>query len=143
MTIRAVVVLLAAFAVACGPTGRMDGPTSTSVPAASTTLGHPDPTESADTTTTTTAATPDVSRIEISEGRVEGTDVVRVELGERVEIVVLSDVDDEIHVHGYELFFELGADDPYQVTFTANVSGIFEVETHHTHVRLFDLEVSG
>lgn len=143
MTIRAFVVLLAAFAVACGPTGPVDEPTSTTVASPSTSLGHPDTTELADTTTTTTASVSDASRIEISEGRVEGPDVVRVELGETVEVVVSSDVDDEIHVHGYDLFFELRAGVPNQLTFTADVSGIFEVETHDTHVHLFDLEVSG
>lgn len=143
MTIRAFVVLLAVFAVACGPTGPVDEPTSTTVVSPSTSLGHPDTTELADTTTTSKTAVSDVPRIEISEGRVEGPDVVRVELGETVEVVVLSDVDDEVHVHGYDLLFELSAGVPNQLTFTADVSGIFEVETHDSHVHLFDLEVSG
>lgn len=106
-------------------------------------MDSPGTTESTDTTTTTAAALPDVSRIEISEGTVEGPDVVRAELGETVEIVVVSDVDDEIHVHGYDLFFELMAGIPSRLTFTADIPGIFEVETHDTHAHLFDLEVAG
>ncbi|HUG33035.1 MAG TPA: hypothetical protein VMM14_09115 [Acidimicrobiia bacterium] len=140
MTSRAIVVLLSAFAVACGPTGAADEPTSAAAP--STTLERPDTTEWPDTTTTITAAPPEAPRIEISNDTAEGPDVVRVALGETVE-VVLADVDDEIHVHGYDLFFELRAGVPYQLTFTADVPGIFEVETHDTRVHLFDVEVSG
>lgn len=142
MTSRAIVVLLSASAVACGPTGAAEEPTPTVAAAPSPTLERPDTTGLAATTTTTTAP-PEVPRIEISNATAEGPDVVRVSLGETVEVVVLSDVDDEIHVHGYDLSFELRAGVPYQLTFTADIPGIFEVETHDTHVRLFDVEVSG
>ena len=51
-----------------------------------------------------------------------------VTVGDRVSVWVVSDVDAEIHVHGYDVFFEAPAGVPTKVALTADVPGIFEVE---------------
>lgn len=79
--------------------------------------------------------------------RIEGGDVqpppdrVKVVLGQRVRIVVESDVADEIHVHGYELEAEVTPTEPAAIEFVADEPGLFEVETHETGTLLFQLQV--
>jgi hypothetical protein len=64
-------------------------------------------------------------------------------LGDQVSVWVLSDVDAEIHVHGYDLFFDATAGVPIEVSLLADLPGIFEVEVEGSHTLLFDLEVTG
>lgn len=66
----------------------------------------------------------------------------KVTLGDTVMIMVTSDVDDEVHVHGYDKEFELKAGEMTSVTFTADIPGTFEVETHESGTVLTELEVS-
>jgi hypothetical protein len=41
-----------------------------------------------------------------------GKDQFSYALGEQVSVWVLSDTDDEVHVHGYDLFFTVKAGSP-------------------------------
>ena len=66
---------------------------------------------------------------------------VEVPLGDQVRLQVTSDVDDELHVHGYEVEADLEAGRPTTVEFVADQSGIFEVETHESDLELLQLEV--
>jgi heme/copper-type cytochrome/quinol oxidase subunit 2 len=59
----------------------------------------------------------------------------------QVRLTVTSDVDDELHVHGYEIEEELEAGRPTTVEFVADQQGVFEVETHETELQLMQLEV--
>jgi hypothetical protein len=127
------------------------------LPLGTTTVGPPE-----DTTTTlrevptttappaTTTSNPEITTtigleidVEIAGGEVEGPEVFKVTLGEIVDIWILSDVDDEIHVHGYDLRFDLDVAAPFNLTFEADVPGIFEVETHDLQHPLFEIEVTG
>jgi hypothetical protein len=63
-------------------------------------------------------------------------------MGEHVSVWVLSDISDEIHVHGYDVYFETRPGIPTEIALTADVPGIFEVELESSHVALFDLEVT-
>lgn len=63
-------------------------------------------------------------------------------LGDIVEITVESDVSEEIHVHGYDLFAAVSPDSPALIRFTADVPGVFEVELEESGTLLFELEVS-
>jgi hypothetical protein len=58
-----------------------------------------------------------------------------------VRIIVTSDKADEAHVHGYDKAIELTPGKPGMVEFTANETGLFEVETHGSHALLFQLVV--
>lgn len=112
--------------------------TTTTVAAPSTTVPPPAPTIAATTTTT--------QPIDVSFGAdfVAGPEQVQVSVGDELSVWVLSaDEDAEIHVHGYDLFFDAAAGVPFEVTFTADVPGIFEVEVEGSHMLLFELVVAG
>ncbi|MET7876320.1 hypothetical protein [Micromonospora profundi] len=113
------------------------------------------PTSAAAPTTTPTAAgsptpsaspsTPAVDReitVTIAKRRVDPpTGRVTVGKGESVRITVTSDVDDELHVHGYDLGARLPAGVAGSVEFRADKTGLFEVETHDSELVLFQLVV--
>lgn len=63
-------------------------------------------------------------------------------LGSTVEIVVTSDVGEELHIHGYDLTLEIGAGETRAVRFQADIPGIFEVEFEESGNPVLDLTVS-
>ncbi|HSK07548.1 MAG TPA: hypothetical protein VK990_08530 [Acidimicrobiia bacterium] len=113
-------------------------PSATSTTATLTMTSTPAPTTTV-AVTTTTAFPIDVT---VSTGEVAGPGRFGFELGEQVSVWVLSDIDDEIHVHGYDRYFEALAGVPVEVVLTADVPGIFEVELESSHIPLFELEVT-
>jgi heme/copper-type cytochrome/quinol oxidase subunit 2 len=81
--------------------------------------------------------------IRYADGRVSGdTGRVSVRSGEQVRLTVTSDVDDEVHVHGYDLMQDVTPDGPATITFQASVPGVFEVELEHRGKQLFTFQVS-
>lgn len=50
--------------------------------------------------------------------------------GQTVRFVVTSDMDDSIHVHGYDIEKEVGPGRPARFSFKADIEGIFEIESH-------------
>lgn len=110
--------------------------TSTSV-VSSTSL--PEPITTSPTASTTATTTPELD-VEFVDGEIVGPDVFEAALGESVDIWIRSDVDDEMHVHGYDLIYDLEAGEPFHLSFVADVPGIFEVEVHSGHAS-FDIEV--
>lgn len=61
---------------------------------------------------------------------VGGVTDVTVARGDPVRLVVRSDVPDEIHVHGYDLSRDAAPGSPARFSFTADIEGIFEIESH-------------
>jgi hypothetical protein len=61
---------------------------------------------------------------------VGGVQEIRADGGDTVFIVVESDESAEIHVHGYDREAEVEAGQKSQVSFTADLEGVFEVELH-------------
>ena len=102
-----------------------------------------------DTTTTETAkptaetAKPTVVSIVVVDG-VPKDGIVResVNEGDRVVLVVSSDVADEIHVHGYDISREVAAGGTARLPFTATIPGQFEVELESRGVPIADLTVN-
>ncbi len=92
--------------------------------------------------TTTPSVEGVVIEVTIADGEVTGPARPSVAVGETVTIVVTSDVADELHVHGYDLFVTLAPGTPAELEFTADIPGIFEVELEGSHQLVFDLEVS-
>lgn len=92
-----------------------------------------------------------VKRIElvISEREVQIQDkTIRLTMGESVEMVWSSDEAGELHLHGYDINFEVSPDAPTIVTFTAHATGRFPVTSHgfggettHGHKALLYIEV--
>lgn len=118
--------------------------------AAETTAAMPttDDAEPAAATTSTEPALPgtegadQVVEVTVTGTTVEGGGRHAVALGDEVALVVRADVEDEIHVHGYELLADVGPDDPAVVTFVADLAGVWEVELHDAALPLVELEVS-
>lgn len=82
-------------------------------------------------------------KVTITGGRVTPRPSVHeVAKGRTVRIIVTSDENDELHVHGYDLPADLTAGKPATVEFTADQAGRFEVETHERGLQLFQLQVS-
>lgn len=61
--------------------------------------------------------------------------------GDVVDFRVRSDVDEELHVHGYDVTKALPAGKAVRVRFPADIEGRFEVELHGAHVQVARLEV--
>jgi len=81
------------------------------------------------------------------DGSIEPADgrVVEVEQGQPIQLVVTSDVADEIHVHSdpeHEFEVPKGADAEQLPTFTLDSPGRFPVESHHLDLTLVTLQVS-
>ncbi len=67
----------------------------------------------------------------------------RIELrkGEKLTLKFLSDHDDAIHVHGFEVERQLSAQVPAQIQLTGGAAGIFDVESHHPELKLLQIVV--
>ncbi len=70
------------------------------------------------------------------------SDRVDVAVGDIVEIVVTSDVTEEIHLHGYDIIADVAAGETATLRFTAEVPGIFEVELEDSGELLVELVIS-
>ena len=92
--------------------------------------------------TTTEAAKPTVVSIVVVNGQPQGG-IVRqtVSKGDRVVIVVKSDVADEIHLHGYDKSTDVTAGATARLPFIADLPGRFEVELESRGVQIADLTV--
>lgn len=63
-------------------------------------------------------------------------------IGSTVDVIVTSDVDEELHIHGYDLSVEIGAGETQTVRFVADIPGIFEVELERSGTPVIELVVS-
>ena len=143
---------LVVFVVLTGCSGVVSDATttSTSPPSESTTTSRSDLTSTSGATGTTNTSPPPTTSttlplplVSIEGGTVTGIELVEVSLGETVDVIVTSDAAGEVHVHGYDLFFELEPGAPLDLSFVADIPGVFEVELEGSHLLLFEIEVTG
>lgn len=104
-------------------------------------------TTSTETTTTETTTEPEVEkptvvRVTVVDGAAEGG-IVRatVDQGDRVRLVVTSDVADEIHLHGYDVSRDVAAGGTVTLAFRASIPGRFEAELEERGVQIADITV--
>ena len=102
---------------------------------------------SAGTSRETDQSAPVTIEIRQQDGSIEPADgrVVEVEQGQPIQLVVTSDVADEIHVHSdpeHEFQIPKGADAERLPAFTIDTPGRFPVESHHLDLTLVTLQVS-
>jgi hypothetical protein len=64
-----------------------------------------------------------------------------VDKGDRVVLVVRSDVADEVHLHGYDLSRDVEAGGQARIPFRATIAGRFEVELEERGVPIAELTV--
>jgi hypothetical protein len=111
-------------------------PSTTAAPGGSTTAPGP-------TTTTAADANGTVVEVEVEGGvPVGGSQDVQVDVGSTLTIRVTADVEDEVHVHGYDLHADTVVGEPVEITFVADIPGQFEVELEDAGELLLDLTVS-
>ena len=67
---------------------------------------------------------------------------VTVAEGDKLTLVITSDEDQEIHVHGLDIYIEVPAGETVTKTLTIDLAaGSYEVEVHETEILLFNLKV--
>jgi heme/copper-type cytochrome/quinol oxidase subunit 2 len=128
-----VAVVLAAGLGGCGNSGEV----TESAPESSAPSTSPSATTPAPATSGTR-----VIEVRIADGAVQ-TDADRVEVaaGQSVRVVVTSDVDDELHVHGVDETVDLVAGETTTLDVIVDEPGVFDVETHEGGLLLFQLVV--
>lgn len=124
---------IAASALALAGCGGSADPEATEATTGSTvTEPAPAGTETEAETTPPAAPEPTTVSIRVAGGVPQGG-IARpeVEQGDRVVIVVRSDVGEAVHVHGYAVERAITPGKPVRLPFTADIPGRFEVELHH------------
>ena len=114
----------------------------TTSPTATTTVPPTATTTVPPTTTTTEPPADVVIVVALVDGRIEAESRYEASLGDAVEVRVTSDVVEEVHLHGYDLLFDLEAGAEVRVVFEANLPGVWEAELHPSHRQFFQLKVS-
>jgi heme/copper-type cytochrome/quinol oxidase subunit 2 len=90
----------------------------------------------------TTASGPVTINVTIVSGKVSPSGAkYDVSKGSTVTINVTSDSADTVHVHGYEIEKDVVPGTPLVITFTADQTGSFEVETHVIEATIATLNV--
>ena len=150
MRVRLPGMLLPTIAIAACASGSQATTTSstTGTPVLTSPETTPTLTPSTTVAASTVAGSPTTSAdsaiqvvVEVREGDVEGGGRIEVPLGSEVVLSVTSDVADEVHVHGYDLFFDVEAGVSTSFRFTADVPGIFEAELEGSHLGIATLVV--
>lgn len=140
----AALVLVALFVVLRRGEDESAGP---AVPSAATAAASP-PAAPATTPADTPETAPPADtwrtfRIRVAGGRPEGgIRRIAVKQGDRVALVVRADVQETVHLHGYDIERAVGPGAPAQLRFEAELPGRFEVELEESGVALADLSVT-
>lgn len=94
------------------------------------------------TTTPPPPPTPTPIRIVVENGAPRGG-IVRetVDKGDRVVLVVRSDVSDHVHLHGYDIMRDVSPGRTTRLPFKATIPGRFEVELEDRGVQIADITV--
>ncbi|HET8786032.1 MAG TPA: hypothetical protein VFM38_10380, partial [Candidatus Limnocylindrales bacterium] len=123
------------------PTTATAPPATRSTTAATTTTATTASTATT-TPTTTPAAAPVTIRVVVQGGKpVGGIQRATVKKGQKVAIVVHSDVADEVHVHGYDLHKDVDAGGTVRIVFPATITGVFEAELESRGLQIVELTV--
>ena len=147
-TAVAATAVAAVLLTGCQADSTAGSPTVPPPPAAATTTAAATPDQAASTpsapssprpsaaTARSKAASPAADAtiaVTIADGKVRpNAEDVKVKQGQTVRVTIRSDVDESIHVHGYDKTAKASPGEPGEVTFTADVKGVFEIETHES-----------
>ncbi len=137
LLIAAVVVVVAVFLLV-RPSN--EGPAPTTSAGGATTSTEPAPSGEQKPRT---KPKPTVTEIEVVDGEPKGGMAkIEVDSGEAIEFTVTSDVPEEIHVHGFDLYEDVGPGQKAAFDFEADLEGIYEVELHGSAVQIAELRVN-
>ena len=133
-TVPALALAATLLVAGCGGEDPGAATPSSTPPPSSTSAGATSPSETAFAGTEIVVA--------VKRGKVEPpTHRVKVSKGTQVRLLVTSDKGDELHVHGYDLEKELPAGEQVTLDFTADQTGLFDIELHESDLQLAQLEV--
>jgi hypothetical protein len=68
--------------------------------------------------------------IRIENRHVVGEEVIRITQDQQVELLWITDEAAELHIHGYDIRFDIAPETPAQVAFKAHATGRFAVTSH-------------
>jgi FtsP/CotA-like multicopper oxidase with cupredoxin domain len=133
--IAAVIAVLAVILIGGGE-DESETPTTTSQTTPTPTPDEPDPD---DTPTPTPTATPTPEPPPL----LEGGEVTKLRFteGDTVRFRVVSDVPEEVHVHGYDIAKDLEPGKVVTMSFKGDITGIFEIEYEHAGEQIGQLRV--
>ena len=143
MKIRLLPALAVALALSVSGCGGAE-PTASTPSAPPSASASPEPTPGPSSETTPEAAPAGQSiEVSVAGGEVSGdTGRVDVPAGESVTITVVSDVADEVHLHGYDVSAPVSPGAPATLTFQATIPGVFEVELEGLGKQLLSVQVA-
>jgi hypothetical protein len=119
-----------------------DEDTVTSVPSGQTTEETDPAGEAGEQPNNPKPEEPELPVVEVKGGKpVGGVQELEFKSGEDARFEVVSDAADELHFHGYDLYIDLKAGKPTNVSFTADIEGVFELESHTTGELLAEISV--
>lgn len=133
----AVTVLVVAF-VALRPADDDERPASAGPPAPTSPTAAPDTDTPTEQPTVTEPAQPSGPLL-TTDGEPRSIEVIQ---GEEVRFRVRSSESERLHVHGYDIFRELGPEETEELSFPAELEGIFEIELERSGALLAELEVN-
>jgi hypothetical protein len=73
---------------------------------------------------------------------VGGVQEIEVQSGDHIRFTVDSDVDEEVHLHGYDIAKDVEAGGSVEYDVPATIEGRFEVELEHSKVPLAEISVT-
>lgn len=86
---------------------------------------------------------PEVPTIVVRDGQpVGGVQKLSFTAGDEIRFVVESDVDEEVHFHGYEVSQDVTAGGSAEFDVPAEAEGVFEVELEHSVVPIAEITVN-
>lgn len=69
-------------------------------------------------------------------------DKVTAHQGDTLNLTLVKDTDEEVHLHGYDIHFEGKAGEKVTKSFKADKTGSFEIELEKTSTHLGELDVT-
>ena len=89
------------------------------------------------------ASSPTIPVVRVKAGKpVGGIKHITVKEGDRVRFTVISDLADEIHVHGYDLKKDVRAHGRVSFSFPGKIDGIFVIELESRSEQIAQLKVT-
>ena len=146
--IAVVIAVVAVVAIAAGGGSDDGGDRASSTDAVTTPEATPEPEEQQEASAaeepepTPTPTSDPVPKVVVKGGEpVGGVEELEVTEGQRVRFTVVSDVADEVHVHGYDLMKDVSAGGQATFSFKATITGIFEAELEDRGVQVASIRV--
>ena len=139
--VAAAVAVVVAVIVIVQVTGDDASPETVATPSPATTAATSG-TEPETTGTQAPPSKPQTISIVVRNGRVRGGLVhATLAQGQRAVILVRSDVEDEVHLHGYDVMRDVAPGAPARIAVRASLPGRFEIELEDRKLQIGELEV--